>query len=313
MPAPRRSSDVWIAYTVLAFLMVLWSSNAVLGRYAVHDFPPIALTYGRWIVAALVLAPFGLRELVRQRVLLVAHWKIILLLAALGTTAFNALYYVALLSTTAINASLINGATPAAIVFVSWLAAGERITWRTALGMMVAFVGLVVIILRGDVASVVGFDVNRGDALVVLAVCCWALYSALLRHRPAGLGVIAFALLVTLIGMVVLAPFYVWERSLGKTFELTASNVLVVLYAGAVLSAVTSVLWIRSVSVVGANTAGQFSYLLPVFGSLLAVLLLGEDFRLYHLLGMALVLGGVYLAVGRRPAPGDLPAPPRLG
>ncbi len=313
MPAPRRSSDVWIAYTVLAFLMVLWSSNAVLGRYAVHDFPPIALTYGRWIVAALVLAPFGLRELVRQRVLLVAHWKIILLLAALGTTAFNALYYVALLSTTAINASLINGATPAAIVFVSWLAAGERITWRTALGMMVAFVGLVVIILRGDVASVVGFDVNRGDALVVLAVCCWALYSALLRHRPAGLGVIAFALLVTLIGMVVLAPFYVWERSLGKTFELTASNLLVVLYAGAVLSAVTSVLWIRSVSVVGANTAGQFSYLLPVFGSLLAVLLLGEDFRLYHLLGMALVLGGVYLAVGRRPAPGDLPAPPRLG
>jgi drug/metabolite transporter (DMT)-like permease len=299
----RRPSDAWLAYAALAFLMLLWSSNAVLGRYAVHDFPPIALTYGRWIVAVAVLAPFGLRELVRQRALLVAHWKIILLLATLGTTAFNALYYVALLSTTAVNASLINGSTPAAIVFVSWLVARDRITWRTAFGMMVAFVGLVVIILRGALDSLVDFDVNRGDTLVVLAVCCWALYSALLRHRPPGLGAIAFALLATLVGMVVLAPFYAWERSLGKTFELTWSNLLVVLYAGAFLSALTSVLWIRSVTVVGANTAGQFSYLLPVFGSVLAVVLLGEDFQLYHLFGMALVLGGVYLAVGRRAGP----------
>ena len=300
MPKVSQKAAVRNAYGLLCVTGMLWASNAVAAKLALVEVPPVAMSFWRWFTVFAVLAPFTLRELFAARRLIAVNWKILIALALLGVPAVNLGGYLGLRTTTAINANLLYGAVPISIVVASWLMTHERITRRGGLGMAFAFVGLVIIVVGGDAGALSALEVAPGDAIILASIVSWAVFSVLLRRRPASLRLPAFLTLVMAVGMVAIAPFYAWEIAAGHTFSATPTNLALILYAGAGVSVMANIMWFWSVGVIGATAAGQFYYLLPLFGSLLAVLVLGEVFEAYHLVGMAMILGGVYLAAAAR-------------
>ena len=304
MPKLSPKAAVRSAYGLLCVAGMLWASNAVAAKLALVEVPPVAMSFWRWFTVFAVLAPFTLRELIAARRLIAANWKILIALSLLGVPAVNLGGYLGLQTTTAINANLLYGAVPISIVVAARLMTHERITRRGGLGMALALLGLVIIVARGDTGVLSTLEVSRGDAIILASIVSWAVFSVLLRRRPASLRLPAFLTLVMAVGMVAIAPLYAWEIAAGHTFRATPANLALIVYAGAGVSVMANILWFWSVGVIGPSTAGQFYYFLPVFGSLLAVLVLGEVFEAYHMVGMAMILGGVYLAAAaaRRPA-----------
>lgn len=217
----------------------------------------------------------------------------------LGVGIYNTLLYTALNSTTAVNAALLDSFSPAVTVFLTWLVAQEAIRGRTALGMFISLAGLLVVVTRGDLAVLAGFRFNAGDLLMIPAVVAWSLYTALLRLKPREFDGLALVLLTFLIGLVVVGAAYLWELSTGAGFVLTTEAAAALAYVGTLPSLAAYIFWNAGVLALGANRGVQFYNLVPVWGALLAVLLIGEDFRPYHVASMALILAGVWLATAR--------------
>ena len=291
---------VWTAYGILLVTMVVWSSNVVIARYAMQDIPPLAFTFWRWIVVLAFLLPFVAKELIRERAYIAANWKILLLLATLSTVIFNGLFFVALEITMAVNAALMVGVLPVTIVFASRVILGERVSLRALVGMAVAFAGLVVVVIRGDIAVLETLSFHKGDLFILIALACFSAYSVLLKRRPEGLTPNGFIAVMVVIGIPPLVPFYLWEHGTGDVMDWTFEAFALMFYSGIIVWLLANVLWIRAIAIVGASTAGQFYYLLPIFGAIQAVLFLGEDFFRYHLVGLGLILIGIYLTLGAR-------------
>lgn len=291
---------VWTAYGLLVLAMLVYSSNIVVARYAVQDIPPLALTFWRWVFVLVVLAPFVTGEIIRQRAYIVRHWKMLFLLAGLSTALFNALFFVAMETTTAVNGALLAGLMPITIVLGAWAILRERISRFMVLGVALSFVGMVVVVIRGDLAVLETLSFTRGDLLILIAIACYSGYSVLLKRRPEGLTPNTFIAVMVVIGIPPLLPFYLWEIASGRTFEWNVESFSIMFYSGIVVWLLANVVWVRAIAVVGASVAAQFHYLMPIFGSILAVLLLGEDFLLHHFIGLVLILAGIYLAIGLR-------------
>ena len=287
-------SPVWRAianpYVLLTLTTFFWGANVVVGRAATAgDMPPVALSFWRWAIATLILLPFAGPALWRQRAVVIRHWPILLVLSISGVAIFNtllylsltmttALLYLSLTMTTAINAALIQGFLPALTVFVSWIILREGTTPRAVAGMVVSMIGVVVVISRGDLGLLIGLGPNLGDLLMLPAMASWALYTVLLRFKPRGLDPFAFILLTFLIGVVFVGAAYAVELALGKTFALDAATGSAIAYVALFPALIAYILWNRGVQAVGANVASQFQYLMPLWGSLLAVIFLGEAF-----------------------------------
>lgn len=302
---PKKAA-IWSAYGLLVLAMLVYSSNLVVARYAVQDIPPLALTFWRWIFVLVVLAPFVTKELIRQRAYIVAHWKMLFLLAGLSTALFNALFFVAMETTTAVNGALLSGLMPITIVLGVWVVLREKISRFMVLGVALSFAGMVVVVIRGDLAVLETLSFTRGDILILIGIACYSAYSVLLKRRPEGLSPNTFIAVMVVIGIPPLLPFYFWEISSGRTFEWSLEAFAIFFYSGIVVWLLANVVWVRAIAVVGASVAAQFHYLMPIFGSILAVLLLGEAFLLHHSIGLVLILIGIYLAIGvRRPGTAD--------
>lgn len=285
-------------YVLLTLVMAAGAGNVVVARATVGEVPPVGLAFWRWVAAFVILLPIGLRPMLDQRHLLLAHWRIVVAIGAIAVAAFNTLIYIGVQSTEALNASLILAVIPVVTVTLSWLLVRERASPRMIAGLVFGFLGVVVIIARGDPAVLRRLAFNGGDLLVFAAVVCWAGYSILLARLPAGVRPEGLLMAMVIVGLAVLAPFYVWELAAGARINVTPPNVLGILYLGAFSSVFSYVLWNRGVAMVGANVACQFTYLNPVFGGSLAILLLGEDLQLFHA-GVLLTFVGIYLATTR--------------
>ena len=292
-------------YLLLPLTMLLWAGNSVIGRAAAADVGPMALSFWRWLLALCILAPFAWPHLRAQRALIAAHWGRLLLFGVLGIASFTSLHYIALRHTTAISASLLATTIPAAIVGASWLLFRETVSARASLGMAVAFFGVVAVIAKADASLLLALDFNEGDVVMLVNVVIWALYSVLLRYRPPGLHGLAFLAAIVAAGLAVLGPLYALEVARGLVFVPTWRNLAMIGYIGVFPSLVAYVFYNAGVEALGANRAGQFLFLMPLFASALAVALLGERFQLYHAAGMAAIFVGLYLATGvrRRIAP----------
>ena len=283
-------------YVLLTLCFLFWSGNSVFARGAADVMPPMNLAFLRWGVGIIVLFPFAIRPLWRDRAIYVRHWKIFLIIALAGVTGFNSLIYHAVQHTTAIHATLITAAVPAASVIASWLAYRETISWRTALAMMVAFVGVLVVISNGEFGVLASFAFNSGDLIAVLAVISWTIYSVGLRAMPRGTNPMGFLLGVMIVGWIFLVPFYVYDISTGTHAALTVGNVAGVLYLGVFASVVAFAFFNFGVARLGANRANVFNYLAPIFSGVLAVVFLGETLEWFHGASIVLIFGGIYLA-----------------
>jgi drug/metabolite transporter (DMT)-like permease len=284
---------------LLALANLLWSGNWIAGRALRDSFDPISLNFWRWTIATLAMAPFALPALRGKGALLRRHAGILLILALTGIAIFQSLVYLGLRSTTAVNAVLINSSIPLFILLCSWVIERERASPRQIAGMLLSLAGILVILSRGSPAALLELEVHAGDAWILLAMPVWGIYSVLLKRRPAELGGLPFLFVISLAGVVMLLPFAGLAAAQRPLQLPTAAEALGVLYMGLMASVVAFIFWNRGVAAVGANAAGFTIHLLPAFGTVLAILFLGETFAPFHAAGIATILAGVLLATLR--------------
>jgi drug/metabolite transporter (DMT)-like permease len=222
-----------------------------------------------------------------------------LLLAATGISAFNTLVYLGLGTTTALNGLLMQSTMPVIILLCTFLLFGERPSGRQLLGIALSLLGVVVIVTAGEPWRLGSLSLNRGDLWIFAAVIAYAVYSALLRRRPA-IHPLSFLGATFGIGSALLLPFLYWEDAGSTAMRLDATTLLAVTYVVLFPGVIAYFCWNRGIELVGANRAGQFMHLMPVFGSVLAVLLLRERFHGFHAAGAALIFAGIVLAMRQR-------------
>ena len=291
MPVSRLS-----AFLLLALANLFWSGNWIAGRALRDAFDPVTLNFWRWAVAAVVLAPFALPAIRGQGALLRRHAGILLLLAFTGVALFQSMVYLGLRSTLAVNAVLLNSSMPLFMLLCSWAIERERATPRQIAGILISLAGILVILSRGEPAALLQLELHAGDAWILLAMPVWGIYSVLLKRRPAELGGVGFLFVISVAGVLMLAPFAALQAVLEPQRVPSAPVAAAVVYMGVAASVLAFICWNRGVATVGANAAGFTVHLLPAFGTILAILLLDERFQAFHAAGIATILAGVLLA-----------------
>ncbi|MDT7951843.1 MAG: DMT family transporter [Acetobacteraceae bacterium] len=280
---------------LLALAMLFWAGSIVSGRAAAALVPPSLFTLLRWGGALVIVAPLAWPHLRHDRAALLRRWPVVVALAVLGVDAFNNLMYRGLHSTTAINALLLQSATPLFVIVALFAMFRERPTLRQVGAVMISLAGVAVIAGQGSLTVLRSLNVNGGDAVVTAAVVCYAVYSALLRLKPAvhPLSLLAASFAV---GVVFLVPLAGIEAHEGARLILTPVSIFAILYSCAFPAFLAYLFYNRGVELIGPARAGQYVHLMPAFGVVLAVLFLGETLHPFHLAGIGLIGAGLWMA-----------------
>ena len=281
---------------LLALTALFWGGHWVVARSVYNEATPFALSFWRWLTAAAVLAPFAWRPFLADAARLRAQWKSIVMLSLAGTGLYNAIGYVGIQYTSATNALLIQSVTPALIPLFGFILVRDRIGPAALIGVAISCAGVFAIASRLDAAALFALELNRGDLWLLLNVSLWALYTVCLRWKPLGLDPLSFVFALMLLAVVQLAPFHVLELSQGGGVRLNMATVLGILYLGIFPATLSYIMWNRAVSEIGPARAGPYLYLVPVFGITLAWIFLDERLELFHLVGICLILSGIWIA-----------------
>ena len=282
-------------YLLLTLTPLFWAGNFVLGRAVNAVIPPLALSFWRWAIALIILAPLAIPRLRGQWPVIRENRQSLALFGLLGIACFNTFVYIGLHSTSATNGLLLNSVIPVLIVLISRVFAGTPVTHRQAAGILISLVGVVTIICKADMGRLLALRVNGGDLWILLAVLSWAIHTFRLRRRPAGLDPISFLFVIIAIGLAIILPFYLLEIAGGAGFRLNPATCGSLLYVGVFPSVLAYIFWNQAVSELGPNKSGLFIHLMPVFGTILSVIFLGETPQLFHLAGIGLIFCGIYL------------------
>jgi drug/metabolite transporter (DMT)-like permease len=283
-------------YLLLVLTTLFWSGNFVLSRGMHADIPPLALSFWRWALALAIMLAFSSRIFLSQRAIVYRERRFIIIQGLLGVTGFNSLIYLAVQTTTAVNAVLINSCVPILIALCSLVLFKEPLNRRQWAGILVSLSGVALIIVAGDVRSLVGLEFNRGDLLVLCAGLAWALYSVNLKRFPADLHPFSYLVGIMIAGVLGILPFYLVELRMGFGLSVNGPTLITIVYVAIFPSVLAFIFWNRAVRDIGANRAGIFIHLMPVFSSIMAILFLGESIELFHLQGIGLVFAGIFLA-----------------
>jgi drug/metabolite transporter (DMT)-like permease len=304
-PLPSASDPIrWLSnqpYLLLSLTSLFWAGNIVLGRYVAGHVPPMTLSCIRWIGAFFMLLPFAWPHLARDWPVLRTRLPLMIGLSATGFAINNALSYWALQYTQALNALLIQSSGPLFVALWSLSLFGVRLTWAQLAGITISLAGVLTIILGGDLTALADIRFNKGDIMLAGALMSFGLYSALMPRRPVThqLSLITFT---TGCGALLLLPFAAWEYSTGFTLKFDTVTIGTVIYVVVFPSALAYLFFNRGIALIGPNRAAPFFHLMPVFGSAMAILLLGEEPRPFHLIGYLLVLAGIVIASRRASA-----------
>jgi drug/metabolite transporter (DMT)-like permease len=282
-------------YLLLALTTLMWGGNAIAGRVAVGEVSPMVLTSLRWLIVVVVLLPFLGRRLLGEWPQLAPRWRSAFLMGAFGFTAFNALFYAAAHHTTAVNLTIFQGSIPVLVLLGTVLFFRSHIRPLQIIGMAVTLVGVAAVAVKGDMEVLRTLALNIGDVWMLIACLLYAGYTLALRNRPPVSGLVFF-IAMALAAFATSLPLIAFEATSGTLQWPTGKGWLVLLYVGLFPSLLSQIFFMRGVELIGPGRAGLFVNLVPVFGALLAVVLLGEPFAWYHAAGLVLVLSGIGLA-----------------
>jgi drug/metabolite transporter (DMT)-like permease len=292
------------AYVYLVITTLLWGGNTIAGKLALGHVSPMALSFGRWAVATIVIASISVPQIRKDWDLLKANWKLLIFYGAVGYAAFNGFLYTALKYTSAVNGAIEQGAIPVLIFVINFLLFRIPVSAVQILGFVISFAGAAITASHGDLQTLVTLTLNYGDLLMLCAGIAYAIYTISLRWKPAvhWKSLMAMpALAATLTSL----PLLWWEASEGQMIAPDTRGWLIILYCGFFPSLISQILYIKGVEGIGANRAGLFINLVPVFGTLLSITLLGETLEVFHIIALALVLGGIAIAEWGKPREQD--------
>ena len=295
-PAPR------FAYFLIAFATFLWATSIVTIRGVHEDIPPLGLSSLRWLLGVIFLLPFVWAELLRKCRLIKQHFGLLCIMGVLQVGS-STMLVVGVNFTTAINAAVINAAQPAVTAIAVWVLMRDKITLGQGIGIVVGLIGIIIIIGRADIMTLLRLDANIGDGFVVLAIIGWGFYAAMMQRVPRELGLTTFLFLTLSTGSVASLPFFIWESLYVKTVPLNFEALITIIFLGIVVSVFSIFIWNAGIRSIGATKASIFLNLIPVFGAILAISFLGEHLLSFHFVGGALVCLGITLVIklGKEP------------
>lgn len=295
-------ASLWNApYVLLTFAVLFWSGNFIVGRATKGIVPPVGLAFWRWTIGLLLVVCIGRTQIRKDLGALSASWRVLVLLGLLGIAIFNTMVYFGLQTTTAVNALLLQSAMPLIILATTFLLYRERPGLLPSLGVLISIGGVFAIATQGDWNALASMSFNTGDLWILLAVACYAFYSALLRKRPL-VHPLSFLAATFAIGALFLLPLYIHEHLEVARIRPGWTSYLAIAYVAVFPGFLSYLLYNRGVELAGANAAGHFVHLMPIFGSGLAILLLGESLAAFHLIGAAFIATGLALATFSRPS-----------
>ncbi len=284
------------ATLLLTLTALFWAGNFVIGRGMHEAIPPFAMATVRWLLAALIFTPFALHQLRHDWPTIKQNFGTIFVLGVLGVGCFNSLAYIGLNHTTALNGLIMQSAGPVLILLGALLLFGVKISLRQIVGVGISLAGVLVIVSKATLTNLLALSLNKGDFWILAAMSVWALYTVLLRKRP-DIHPVSFLATTFWIGAIVNIPFFAWEHLTIRQLLITPQSLAAIAYISIFPSILAYLFYNKGVTLIGAGKAGMFLHFVPLFGSALAIIFLGEQLFLYHALGFGLILLGVTTAV----------------
>jgi drug/metabolite transporter (DMT)-like permease len=285
------------AYIFLILATLFWSGNFIVGKAAsLFEIPPFTLNFYRWTFAWLILAPFTLKEIYKKKNYILKNIKLILVLGITSITIFNSIVYYSLNFTQVISGVLMISTIPVMIIFFCWIFKIEKTNIFQMLGVVFSLFGVVIIVIKADIVKLVNLNFNKGDLWMVVAMFSWAMYSALLRKRKFKLSQLSLLQTIISAGLVLLLPAYFIEMNLGYRSIINLPFLLTLSYVVIFPGLASFIFWIKGIAIIGSNRSGIFLHLMPIFSTILAIIIFNEKFMFYHLIGAIFIISGIFLS-----------------
>ena len=286
-----------IAYVFLILATLFWSGNFIVGKAAsLFEIPPFSLNFYRWTFAWLILAPFTLKEIIKKKNYILKNIKLVLILGITSITIFNSIVYYSLNFTQVISGVLMISTIPVMIIFFCWIFKIEKTNLYQILGVIFSLCGVAVIVTKADLGKLLSLNFNKGDLWMVVAMLSWALYSALLRKKKFELSHISFLQTIITAGLIFLLPAYLIEMFLGYIVDIHIPFILTLSYVVLFPGLASFFFWIKGISIIGSNRSGIFLHLMPIFSTMMAILIFKEKFMIFHFIGATLIVTGIILS-----------------
>ena len=282
---------------MLVLATLFWAGNFTIGKVAYFEnIPPYSLSFFRWLLVWIILLPFTYKEILKLKKEIIKNYKLFVILGFSSVGLFSAFTYNALNHTQVINASLFNTAIPAMIILVCYLLKIEKTNIFQLSGLFISILGILVIITKLDLNILLTLNFNQGDIYMVLAITAWGIYSAFLKKRNFDVSLLALIQVICSFGLIFLAPGFFFELMLDKTIEINSNLFYILVYVAIFPSIGSYYCWAGAVSIVGANRAGIFLSLIPLFSTIFAIIFFNEKFLFFHFIGSILIIIGLFLS-----------------
>jgi len=285
------------AYIFLILATLFWSGNFIVGKAAsLFDIPPFTLNFYRWVFAWLILAPFTLKEIYKTRFHILDNLKYVLILGITSITLFNSIVYYSLQFTQVISGVLMISTIPVMIIFFSSLLRIEKTNFYQIMGVIFSMFGVLVIVTQLNEEKIMKLSFNKGDLSIIIAMLSWALYSALLRKKKLELSQLSLLQVIISSGLIFLLPIYIIEMNQGRFVTLELPFIFTLIYVVLFPGLASFICWIKGIGLIGANRSGIFLHLMPIFSTIMAILIFDEKFMIYHFVGAILIISGIILS-----------------
>ena len=286
-----------LAYFLLILTTIFWSGNFIVGKAAsLYQIPPFSLNFYRWFFAGLILFPFTYKELIYKKKYIFKNIVFFIILGILSITIFNSIVYYSLYYTQVISGVLMISTIPVWIIFIASILNIEKTNAFQIIGVSLSLIGVIFIITKADLNLIKNLNFNKGDLSMIVAMFAWAAYSALLKKKKYEISQLALLQVVIISGLIFLVPIYFIEMNLGHLIVLGQPFYLTLSYVVIFPGLLSFFFWIKGISIIGANRAGIFLHLMPIFGAIMAMIIFDEKFMYYHLLGAIFILAGITLS-----------------
>ena len=286
-----------LAYLLLILTTFFWSGNFIVGKAAsIYQIPPFSLNFYRWLFAFLILLPFTFKEILVNKKYIIDNIGFFIILGITSITIFNSIVYYSLYYTQVISGVLMISTIPVWIMFIASILNIEKTNLFQIIGVILSLTGVLFIITKADIELIKSLNFNKGDLSMVVAMFSWAIYSALLKKKTYEVSQIALLEVIIICGLLFLIPVYFIEMSLGNSIIIGKPFILTLAYVVLFPGIFAFLFWIKGIAIIGANRAGVFLHLMPIFGALMAMIIFGEKFMFYHFLGAIFIIAGITLS-----------------
>ena len=285
------------AYVMLVCATLFWAGNFMIGKFAfLTNIPPMSLVFYRWSLVWLILLPFTIKEIIKSKEIILNNLPLLLFLSLTSVGLFNSFTYLSLVHTQVINASLFNTAIPAIIILLCFLFKIEKTNKYQILGLIISVLGILSIITKLNLEIILSLNFNKGDLIMVGGVITWGLYSSFLKRKTFILPLLTLVHVLCSFGLIFIFPQFIYEFSQGLIIDFDIKLFYILIFLALFPSIGSYYCWAGAVSIIGANRAGIFLSLIPLFSTIMAIFFYKEQFQFFHLIGAILIILGLFLS-----------------